>query len=143
VIRVRCSKGTYIRVLAEDIGQALGCGAHLAHLRRTASGELSLADGVSFDVLASMTELERDRLLLPCDALLQALPRVELEEGDAVRLQHGQPVLVSPAASLGRGGPLRAYRGKTFLGLVDAVDGQLSARRLMAQQASSSEMLVA
>lgn len=82
VIDVRCSKGTYIRTLAEDIGEALGCGAHLAALRRTASGPINLARAITLDALQALSEVERDALLLPPDALLadwpaQALPALE------------------------------------------------------------------
>jgi tRNA pseudouridine55 synthase len=67
VLDVHCSKGTYVRTLAEDIGAALGCGAHLAALRRTGSGALDVADAVTLDALAAMTAPERDARLLPPD----------------------------------------------------------------------------
>ena len=70
VLASRCSKGTYIRVLAEDIGAALGCGAHLAALRRTATGGFGSSDAVTLEALEAMTDAARDALLLPADALL-------------------------------------------------------------------------
>ena len=78
-LRVRCSKGTYIRTLAEDIGAALGCGAHLAALRRTASGRFRLEDAVGLDALAAMDPEQRERRLLPLAELLVGLPRAELD----------------------------------------------------------------
>lgn len=72
--RVTCSKGTYVRTLAEDIGEALGCGAHLTALRRTGVGALTLENAVTLDALAAMTEAERDQTLQPVDALLSTFP---------------------------------------------------------------------
>lgn len=89
-VEVTCSKGTYIRVLAEDIGEALGCGAHLASLRRTKVGALSLEDAVTLQSLETMSVDERLATLKPLDALMQTLPAVHLSENDRVRFCHGQ-----------------------------------------------------
>ena len=89
-VEVTCSKGTYIRVLAEDIGEALGCGAHLASLRRTKVGALSLEDAVTLQALETMSLDERLATLKPLDALMQTLPAVHLSENDRVRFCHGQ-----------------------------------------------------
>lgn len=89
-VEVTCSKGTYIRVLAEDIGEALGCGAHLASLRRTKVGVLSLEDAVTLQALETMSVDERLATLKPLDALMQTLPAVHLRENDRVRFCHGQ-----------------------------------------------------
>lgn len=89
-VKVTCSKGTYIRVLAEDIGEALGCGAHLASLRRTKVGALSLEDAVTLQALETMSLEERLATLKPLDALMQTLPAVHLSENDRVRFCHGQ-----------------------------------------------------
>jgi tRNA pseudouridine55 synthase len=84
VLRVGASKGTYIRVLAEDIGAALGCGAHVATLRRSRAGPFSDADAVSLDVLeelrANRAFEELDRYLLPASRALGHLPEVRLAE---------------------------------------------------------------
>ncbi len=88
-VEVTCSKGTYIRVLAEDIGEALGCGAHLAGLRRTKVGALSLEDAVTLQALETMSVEERLATLKPLDALMQTLPAVHLSENDRVRFCHG------------------------------------------------------
>lgn len=86
---VRCSKGTYIRTLAEDIGQALGCGAHLSALRRTGSGALTLDGALTLEALAAMTDAERDDALRPADALLADWPVVRLGAEDAGRFLAG------------------------------------------------------
>jgi tRNA pseudouridine55 synthase len=89
-LRVSCSKGTYIRVLGEDIGAALGCGAHLQALRRTQVGSLRLDTAVTLDMLADTPEAERILRLAPVDALLSSFPLVSLSEGLAARFLHGQ-----------------------------------------------------
>jgi tRNA pseudouridine55 synthase len=87
---VECSKGTYVRVLAEDIGRSLGCGAHLIALRRTRVGPLSLDDAVTLAALEVMLPADRRMCLRPADALLDSLPRVELDEALAGRFRQGQ-----------------------------------------------------
>lgn len=97
-LRIECSKGTYIRSLAQDIGAALGCGAHLASLRRTASGRFRVEDAVSLDALAAMPQALRSRRLLPLAELLVGLPRAELDAPSAARLRNGQVLPVSGLA---------------------------------------------
>lgn len=89
-VEVTCSKGTYIRVLAEDIGEALGCGAHLASLRRIGVGDLSIDNSITLEALEAMTLLERRKVLKPLDTLMQTFPAVHLSENDRVRFCHGQ-----------------------------------------------------
>ncbi len=86
---VRCSKGTYVRTLAQDIGEHLGCGAHLIGLRRTGSGGVSLQGAVTLDALVAMSESERDAYLLPADVLLSDWPEVMLTEPEAARFLTG------------------------------------------------------
>ena len=88
-IDVRCSKGTYIRTLAEDIGRLLGCGAHLSALRRTGSGALTLDRAHTLEQLAAMTEAERDAQLMDADALLSDWPLIRLGTEDAGRFLSG------------------------------------------------------
>ncbi|AWI55134.1 tRNA pseudouridine(55) synthase TruB [Aquabacterium olei] len=88
-IDVRCSKGTYIRTLAQDIGEHLGCGAHLIGLRRTGSGGVTLDGAVTLDALLAMDESDRDTLLQPADVLLSDWPDVLLGEQDATRFLTG------------------------------------------------------
>jgi tRNA pseudouridine55 synthase len=92
-LRVRSSKGTYIRTLAEDIGASLGCGAHLAALRRTASGRFSLRDAATLDELRDAPE--RRTRLRPISTLLEGLPRTELDAAAEARLRNGQPLKIS------------------------------------------------
>ena len=92
-LRVSCSKGTYIRVLAEDIGEALGCGAHLGGLRRTASGRFRIEQAATLEALADAAE--RRRRLLPLPALLEGLPRAELGAAEEARLRQGQTLKIS------------------------------------------------
>ena len=128
-IRVTCSKGTYIRVLAIDIGRALGCGAHLIALRRTQVADLQLRAAVSLAELVAIAE-ETDRLplLAPVDALLQGLPRVDLDPAAADRFSHGNPV----ALPAGLSGKLRVYAGERLLGLGEpGPGGRLWPKRLV------------
>lgn len=89
VIDVRCSKGTYIRTLAEEIGERLGCGAHLAALRRTGAGALNVDDAVTLESLQAMEPEQRDALLRSPDALLADWPAVRLDESEAGRFLSG------------------------------------------------------
>ncbi len=88
-IIVKCSKGTYIRTLAEDMGEALGCGAHLTALRRLTTGQFSVAQAVTLDDLLAMTEDQRMARLLPVDALLAAHTTVTLDNDNAGRFLSG------------------------------------------------------
>jgi tRNA pseudouridine55 synthase len=128
-VTVRCSKGTYIRVLAEDIGRTLGCGAHLARLRRLAIGPFSIADATTIEALEALGTEARDARLLPLDALLGHLPPITLGEAAARRFEQGQST-ECPGLEPGRA---RVYGpGRAFLGVgVAGSDGRLQPRRLM------------
>ena len=130
-LRVSCSKGTYIRTLAEDIGEVLGCGAHLTALRRTAVGDLTIADAVTLDRLRELSEENRAHCLLPPDALLQTLPVVHLESDAMSRFVHGNPV--NPGQVQGFSGKCRVYGDDRLLGLAEAdAEGWVHPRRLVA-----------
>jgi tRNA pseudouridine55 synthase len=88
-IEVCVSKGTYVRTLAEDLGRALGCGAHLAALRRTASGPLHVDDAISIDALLALEPAAREARLLPPDVLLGGWPAIRLAAEDAGRFLSG------------------------------------------------------
>lgn len=121
-LRVACSKGTYIRVLAADIGDALGCGAHLAGLRRTRVGDLDLGAAVTLAHLASLDEAGRAGCLQPVDDLLRTLPAAMLEGEAAERFRHGNPVEL-PA---GLSGKIRVYVDRRLIGVGEsATDGRL------------------
>lgn len=129
---VVCSKGTYIRVLAEDLGAALGCGAHLAALRRTGVGPFDIAGSVTLDALAALPLPARRAALRPADSLVAALPAVELEAGGAAAFRHGQPI---PGAARGTG-TRRVYCGGRLLGVGEAGgDGVLRPRRVLVDAA--------
>lgn len=127
-LSVHCSKGTYIRVLAADIGAALGCGGHLVALRRTRVGPLDLAAAVTLETLDASGENERGRFLLPLDALLQNLPRVDLAPDGAQRFGHGNPVDLPP----GMQGKIRVYAAGKLLGIGEpGTGGRLWPKRLL------------
>jgi tRNA pseudouridine55 synthase len=128
VLDIDCSKGTYIRTLAEDIGAQLGCGAHLSALRRTASGALHVADALTLEQLTAMDEAGRDALLLPADALLAGWPRVQLPDDEAGRFLTGlrRRVSLADAAAVRVYGPDDA-----FLGSAHIAGGELIADRLL------------
>lgn len=90
-LNVKCSKGTYIRTLAEDIGEALGCGAHLGSLRRTQTGPFNVAQCLTLEQLETFSETEREQALLPVDALLTGFRQVTLQPEDAARFLGGLP----------------------------------------------------
>jgi tRNA pseudouridine55 synthase len=128
-LRVLCSKGTYIRTLVEDIGRALGCGAHLASLRRTRSGGFRIEDAVTLDQLRSDAAEARDARLLPLERLLAGLPRVDLAAAQAERFARGQALRLEQVP-LGRCS-VYGQQGR-LLGLGEArVAGELRPRRLV------------
>ena len=132
-ISVRCSKGTYIRVLAEDIGGALGCGATLEGLRRTRVGAFGLQHAVSLTDLEDLPEAQRIAKLMPVDCLVSALPAVVLPAEALSRIQQGQAAQVGPPAA-GSGGLARLYdQDGHFAGLGELqADGLLQPKRLLA-----------
>lgn len=127
-LTVRCSGGTYIRTLAEDIGKALGCGAHLIHLQRTASGALALDAAVSLEELEAMCMAERHACLLPPDTLTTALPRLEIDLASARMLAQGKHI--DKPAGCPHQDIIRVYSPDGFLGLVKVTD-RLVPHRLM------------
>ena len=126
-LRVRCSKGTYIRTLAEDIGAALGTGAHLGGLRRTASGRFRVEDAVTLEALRQFSPAARSARLLPLTALVEGMPRVALDAGAEVRLRNGQALEISGLAE-GVVAVVRADGG--LIGLGRAEGGVLRPLRL-------------
>lgn len=132
-VDVRCSKGTYIRTLAEDIGRALGCGAHVAGLRRTGSGPFREDEMTGMEELESLAQTgfgALDARLEPVDRILRDMPGVELEESLAYYLKQGQAVLIPNAPTEG---VLRLYtQDSVFLGVGEILDdGRVAPRRLV------------
>lgn len=130
VITARVSKGTYIRTLAEDVGEALGCGAYLTALRRTAIGEFAVAQAKTLEQLDDMSMEDRDACLLAADVLLQGVPEVELDTESAFYLGRGQEVWVPRTAV---SGTVRLYDSqRRFLGIGEVTgEGKIAPRRLV------------
>jgi tRNA pseudouridine55 synthase len=127
---VKCSKGTYIRVLAEDIGRRLGCGAHLVGLRRTRIGRFDIAQAVTLDALQAMGEAAGRSRLLAAEALVAGLPRVDLDEVQARAICNGQEIDAGAGAQPGERGLFGP--GGVFLGVGLVAEGRLSVARLLA-----------
>ena len=132
-IEVHCSKGTYVRTLAEDIGEVLGCGAHVTALRRTGVGPYGGDDLVTLEQLEALAGegyARLDALLRPMESALSQWPGVRLTGDAAFYLRQGQPVLVPKAPTSGW---VRLYEGdSTFLGMGEILDdGRVAPRRLM------------
>jgi tRNA pseudouridine55 synthase len=129
-IGIECGKGLYVRTLAEDIGSALGCGAHLGALRRIRVGPFEVSDAIGLERLEGLSLGERRQRLLPIDALLQSLPRVDLDPQACEELGHGRQISCG-AASAQRA---RVYgpQGR-LLGVAAVEQGRLIARRLLSQ----------
>ena len=137
-LRILCSKGTYIRTLAADIGNALGCGAFLEGLRRTATAGFRIEAATTPSVLEQMTDEARDGCLLPVERLLDALPALTLRAEAAARFRHGQAVM---AGYDGRDGERRVYApGGSLIGVgLMMTDGELRAVRLLANHAGAAQ----
>jgi tRNA pseudouridine55 synthase len=131
---VACSKGTYIRTLVEDIGEALGCGAHVVGLRRLSVGPFE-GDMVTLDQLRAAIEADSgdfsaiDRFLLPIDSGIADWPDVHLDPDAAFYLRQGQPIQVPHAPTEGW---VRIYDQSTFLGVGEIQDdGRVAPRRMI------------
>lgn len=147
VLDVRCSKGTYIRTLAEDIGRRLGCGAHLKALRRTACGQVTLDAAVTLEALQAMTESERDALIQPVDVLVTHWPETCLSEEDAARFLTGlrRRTTLADCQAMRVYGPNptanRDRRPQVFLGSAHVTGGELIPTRLLSPAEVQSQML--
>ena len=136
VLDVQCSAGTYIRTLAQDIGAALSCGAHLTALRRTAAGGFSLDQAHALADLEVLDAGQRHALLLPADCLVAHLPALQLDAADADALCQGRSV-AHPADHQGL---TRIYAAPhVFIGLADANAGHLLPHRLIATQQAQAQ----
>ena len=128
VLDVSCSKGTYVRTLAEDVGEALGCGAHLSALRRTGSGAMDIDSALTIERLQALSPADLDAALLPADALVADWPKVILHAEDAGRFLSGvrRRLPLADAANVRVYGP-----GNAFLGSAHVAGGELIASRLL------------
>jgi tRNA pseudouridine55 synthase len=137
-ITVRCSKGTYVRTLAEDIGKALGCGAHLIGLRRTAIAHFELANSHTLQQLTEMSDAERDACILPMETLMPDMPRLQLDEVQVQRLAQGQRLGLDTGLPDGK---ISLHGPQGFIGTGMLQGRRLAPERLLsnvAKQAASS-----
>lgn len=134
VFTVTCSKGTYIRTLAQDIGAKLGCGAHLKGLRRLTSGTFDLKDALPLEVLSELSLEELDAKLLPIDIKIQHLPKLTLNAEQTDIIQHGQAI--KPNQKIIFNEFIRLYdMSGEFIGLAQKqADGKLHPKRLLRQK---------
>ena len=132
---VLCSKGTYVRTLAEDLGELLGCGGHLIGLRRTRIGRFTLDGSFTLQQIESMTEEERDARLLALDSLVQDFPALTVDAVQAGRLAQGQRLGLRDGLPDGK---RRLYAAGVFLGLGELIGGRLSPHRLLSRIARAA-----
>ncbi len=138
-ITVACSKGTYIRVLAQDIGDALGCGGYLSALRRTRIGGFDVASAIGLEDLEKSGPVAGANRVLPVDLLVNAYPALRLDSTQAKRVSTGREV--RPAVEVMQRGPVRLY-GPTgvFLGLGEGRSGGIVVpKRMLANPAAVQE----
>jgi tRNA pseudouridine55 synthase len=126
-LRVACGKGTYVRSLAADLGEALGCGGRLDALVRTRLGPFTLADAVPWAAIRDGDAGVLAAAVLPTDRAVGHLPAVRLEPAEADRLRHGQALAGRASAP----GPCRLYAGATFVGIGEADGERLRPLRLL------------
>ncbi len=143
-VEIRCSKGTYVRTLAEDLGAVLGCGGHVSALHRGEAGCFGDADAISLEELTTLREGRRgedlDYLLKPVDAAVAHLMAVDLPESMAWYIRRGQPVMAAKVYREAREGDIvRIFDSGAFIGVGEVLeDGRLAPRRLVVAQANAS-----
>lgn len=134
ILEVFCSKGTYIRSLAEDIGHTLGCGGTVKLLRRLEAGQFSIEQAKTIEQLTAMSEQDLFQCLINVDKPLEALPSVYLSDEQAIAIKYGQSInfLGASDSSLGtRQGMVRMYHSADFLGLGEMLlDGKIAPKKL-------------
>ncbi len=136
-LAIDCSKGTYIRTIADELGESLGCGAHVIALRRIKAGPFGLDDCVDYDTLKERKSVSDDALLeslRPSASVVQAFPRVSLTNASLWHVRHGQPVMVPHAPSEGW---VRLHEDglgdNGFVGVGEVLeDGRIAPRRMIA-----------
>ena len=133
-IRVRCSKGTYVRTLAEDLASALGTAGHLSALRRTGSGGFRVEDSVTLEALQDTPEAERVRRLIPLEGLLAGLPRADLDSSAESRFRNGQALPFDGVQGL-----CGVFGRHGVVGLGKAEAGRLLPVRLTTQDADKHQ----
>lgn len=134
-IEAKVSKGTYIRTLGQDIGAALGCGAHLSALRRTAVAAWTIDDAATFEQLQGLAETELQARLLASDAMLASLEMIKLDSTQQVLFSNGGRVRVEPIGATSKpDNNVRVYINDTFLGVAALKNGVLHPMRLIGKE---------
>ncbi|MGZ8184291.1 MAG: tRNA pseudouridine(55) synthase TruB [Methylobacter sp.] len=127
---VFCSKGTYIRSLAEDIGHTLGCGGTVKELRRLEAGQFSIENARTIEQLTAMDQQSLFECLIDVDKPLEALPAVQLSDEQTICIKYGQSVKTDGSLE-NRQGTVRMYNDAVFLGLGEMLmDGKLAPKKL-------------
>ena len=137
-LSVRCSKGTYIRTLGEDIAAALGCGGHLIALRRTAIAHFDLVNAYTLEQLAEMSEAQLLATLQPVDSLLPTMPRLELDEVQIKRMAQGQRLSLETGLPDGR---IALYGAQGFVGVALQDGRRVAPERLLSGVARSAAIV--
>ncbi|MDI1231540.1 MAG: tRNA pseudouridine(55) synthase TruB [Methylobacter sp.] len=134
MLEVYCSKGTYIRSLAEDIGHALGCGGTVKELRRLEAGQFNIENARTIEQLTTMDQHDLFQCLINVDKPLEALPAVQLTDEQAICIKYGQSLSLLPFDEFGQNecqGTVRMYNDAVFLGLGELLsDGKLAPKKL-------------
>ena len=135
-IDVTCSKGTYIRTLVDDLGEELGCGAHVSQLRRIQAGRFTIDNCVKFGDLEAIKEASGidalDELLIPMDQAIIEMPQVLLDPKKAKQIKNGREILLDKGPGRGL---VRIYEDKSFIGIgVIDVEGKVAPKRLVATE---------
>lgn len=139
-LAVRCSKGTYIRSLAEDIGQYLGTCATVTQLRRTAAGSFSIANAYTLEHLQTLDSAALARCLLPLDSALDALARIDLSTEQAARVAQGQRLVLDNGAETDTPQTVRLYCPQGFMGFGElSYNGKLQPTKRINQAALSTD----
>lgn len=136
-LEIHCSKGTYVRTIAQELGEVLGCGAHVSALRRRAAGPYDESDLISFATLeAAVEDGSLDPFLQPISSAVQGWPEVRLTDNTAYYLRRGQPVIVPHAPTSGwvRLAEVRDDQSTRFIGVGEILDdGRVAPRRLIVE----------
>ena len=137
-LSIHCSKGTYVRTIAEELGEILGCGAHVIALRRLAAGPYDVEDLVSFEQLeTALQQGSLDPFLQPVSSAVREWPEVRLTDNTAYYLRQGQPVIVPHAPTSGwvRLSEVESDESTRFIGVGEILDdGRVAPRRLVVEQ---------
>jgi tRNA pseudouridine55 synthase len=130
-LRISCSSGTYIRSIAHDLGQVIGCGGHVASLRRTAIGEISIEEATPLDQLQPESWRQH---LRPPDSAVYHLPLLELPDEDVQKISHGQRIPIEEVSHPTGESPVRAYDQEGhFIGILISIQGQWQPRKILYQ----------